>query len=446
MRIAIITTLMLTATAAAAEPAYKAGVATAVITPKEYIWMAGYGARTKPAEGKQHDLYAKAVALEDTAGTKLVIVGTDLVGLPRAVTAPVAAAVAKSAGLSRERLMFTSSHTHCGPVVRDNLMDMYDMTPEMRQKVTAYGETLKEKLTQVIGDALADLKPARLRFGQGTAKFAVNRREPTATGIINGKNPAGPVDHDVPVLEVTAPDGRLRAVLFGYACHNTTLSFYEWCGDYAGFAQLDLQANHPGAVALFWMGCGADANPLPRGKVTLCKQYGRELAAAVDDVLKSKKLTPINGSFTARYAEIALPFDSIPSKSTWEADRESKTFAVRTRAARMLEVLATAGKIDDHYRHYPVQVWKLGDRLLWVALGGEAVVDYSKRLKRTLGADRPVWVTAYANDVMAYIPSLRVLREGGYEADSSMVYYGMPTKWGAAIEELIVDKVKELAK
>jgi hypothetical protein len=446
MRIAIIPILIFSTAVTAAEPAYKAGVATTVITPKEYIWMAGYGARSKPAEGKQHDLYAKAVALEDAAGTKLVIVGTDLVGLPRSMTAPVAAAVTRKTGLPREGLMFTSSHTHCGPVVRDNLMDMYDMSPEMRQKVMAYGETLKEKLTQVAVDALADLKPAYLRFGQGTAKFAVNRREPTPTGIINGKNPAGPVDHDVPVLEVTAPDGTLRAVLFGYACHNTTLSFYEWCGDYTGFAQIELQTSHPGAVALFWMGCGADANPLPRGTVALCKHYGRELAAAVDDVLKGKQLTRVSGSFTARYAEVALPFDAIPSKSQWEADRESKTFAVRTRAARMLETIATAGKIDDHYRHYPVQVWKLGDRLLWIALGGEVVVDYSKRLKRTLGKDRPLWVTAYANDVMAYIPSLRVLREGGYEADSSMIYYGQPAKWGTAIEEMIVAKVKELAK
>ena len=96
-------------------------------------------------------------------------------------------------------------------MVQNNLMDMYDLTPEMRKNVAAYGEHLKDQLTQVILDALADLKPASLRFGQNTAKFAVNRREPTNAGIINGKNPAGPVDHDVPVLEVTAADGSLRA-------------------------------------------------------------------------------------------------------------------------------------------------------------------------------------------------------------------------------------------
>ena len=86
------------------------------------------------------------------------------------------------------------------------------------------------------------------------------------------------------------------------------------------------------------------------------------------------------------------------------------------------------------------------DELVWVALGGEVVVDYDLRLKKEVGGSRPLWITGYANDVMAYIPSARVLQEGGYEADSSMIYYGMPTKWAPAIEEKIVGKVHELVK
>src|SRR2546423_13715524 len=114
----------------AAEPAFNAGVASVVITPAENIWMAGYASRNKPAEGKEHDLHAKALALEDANGVVLVLVTTDLVGLPRAVSEPVAREVAKRAGIARERLMLTSSHTHCGPVVRDNLMVMCDFTQE----------------------------------------------------------------------------------------------------------------------------------------------------------------------------------------------------------------------------------------------------------------------------------------------------------------------------
>jgi hypothetical protein len=234
-------------------------------------------------------------------------------------------------------------------------------------------------------------------------------------------------------------------VVFGYACHNTTMQFYKWCGDYAGFAQQYLGRKHPGALALFWIGCGADANPLPRSKLELCEKYGRQLADAVEGVLGGR-MAPVRGRFTARYGLVSLPFDKLPTRDQLAADLLSKQHAVRKRAARLLKVLDGGGTIDDHYPYYPVQVWRLGDGPLWVALGGEVVVDYNIRLRKELGGGRPLWITAYANDVMAYIPSARVLKEGGYEADSSMVYYGKPAKWAPAIEERIIGKVHELAK
>jgi hypothetical protein len=435
-------------TAHAAEPdrsIFKAGVASKVITPTEPMWMAGYANRTKPAEGKVHDLFVKALALEDTAGGRLVLLTSDLVGLPRDLTEAVAREVRRKTGLSRDRLMLTVSHTHCGPVISGSLIDMYDMPAEYANKIPAYTAKLRGRMVETVLAALKDLKPARLAFGQGTTGFAVNRRQPTAKGVINGTNPRGPVDHAVPVLRVETPAGKLRAVVFGYACHNTTLQFYKWCGDYAGYAQADLEKKHPGALALFWIGCGGDANPLPRSKVELCEKYGRMLARAVEKVLAGN-LTPVKGRFRTRYSVVALPFGKLPTREKLAAEALSRNVALKKRAARLTKILDAGGKIDDRYRYYPVQVWRLGDDLLWVALGGEVVVDYALRLKKELGGKRPLWVTAYANDVMAYIPSERVLKEGGYEGDTSMVPYGMPAKWAPGIEGKIVGKVHELAK
>jgi hypothetical protein len=444
--LSLLTALLAAAPAAGADPAaWKAGVAVQVITPAEPMWMAGYGSRTRPAEGKLTDLYVKALALEDPAGGRFVLLTSDLVGIPRSLSQEVAAGVRKRTGLPRERLMLTVSHTHCGPVLQGSLTDMYDMPAAEAKKIGPYTDRLRDWMIDTVVRALDDLRPARLAYGQGRARFAVNRRKPTPAGFVNDANPDGPVDHDVPVLRVLTPEGKLRAVGFGYACHNTTLQFFQWCGDYAGFAQAHLEERHPGAVALFWMGCGGDANPLPRSKVELCQKYGRELAGAVEDVLGGT-MTPVAGTGRARYAEVALPFEEVPSREKLAADRASKTFAVRRRAERLSAVLAEGGKIDDHYRHYPVQVWKLGDGPTWVALGGEVVVDYVLRLKRELAGQGPVWVTAYANDVMAYIGSARVIKEGGYEGDTSMIYYGMPSKWAPAVEDLIVGKVHELVR
>ncbi|HJU11467.1 MAG TPA: neutral/alkaline non-lysosomal ceramidase N-terminal domain-containing protein [Candidatus Binataceae bacterium] len=432
-------------TAAEPKPAeWKAGVAVQIITPEQPMWMAGYGNRNKPAEGKLTDLYVKVLALEDPHGGRLVLLTSDLVGIPRSLSEPVAEEVRKRTGLPRERLMLTVSHTHCGPVLRDSLHTMYDMSPDEATKIGPYTDKLKNWMIDTIIRALDDLKPARLSYGKGTARFAVNRRKPTDKGFINAANPEGPVDHAVPVLRVAAPDGRLRAVVFGYACHNTTLQFYQWCGDYAGFAQKYIEDKHPGATAMFWMGCGADANPLPRSTVELCKKYGRELADAVEDSLTGK-LNPITGDSAAKYTTIALPFDKLPSRAQWESERRSREHSVRNRAEHYLKLLDRGEKIDDQYRYYPVQAWRLGG-LTWIALGGEVVVDYSLRLQRELGRDHPLWIAGYANDVMAYIPSLRVLKEGGYEGDTSMIPYGMPSKWGPEIEEKIVARVRELVK
>ncbi len=428
---------------ATADAGYLAGTASRIITPKEPQWLSGYAGRNKPAEGKQHDLFIKALALQDDAGSKFVLVTSDLISMPRSLTEPVAQAIGQKFGIPRENLCFSASHTHCGPVIQDGLINMYDMPDAMRAKVAPYTDFLKRELLDLIADALKDLKPAQLSHGKGIARFAINRRELAKNkSIILGRNPLGPVNHDVPVLKVES-EGQLRAIVFGYACHNTTLSFYEWCGDYAGFAQAEIEKKHPKALAMFWTGCGGDANPNPRGTVELAKQHGQELAEAVLAVLQ-QKMQPIEGKLRATYTTIALPLAPLPTVEQWRADTLSKTYAARKRAERYLAMIEKNEPLPKDYPHYPVQVWKLGDSVTWLMLGGEVVIDYDIRLRKSLPEIKHLWIMAYANDCPAYIPSVRVLQEGGYEANFSMIYYGMPSTWAPAIEDLIVNKLVQL--
>jgi len=423
---------------------FKAGLARAIITPEPGLWLAGYAGRNKPAEGKANDLYAKALALQDRGGTRLVLVTLDVIGLPRDLSEEMYQDIRQKTGLPREAVVFACSHTHCSPVIYGNLMDMYPLTPDQPEKLKKYHEFLRTTVVRLVSDAVTDLRPAQLFYGEGTARFAINRRQPKDKSVVIGQNPQGPVDHSVPVLAVRDPQGQIRAIVFGYACHNTTLSFYQYCGDYAGFAQEYVEEKFPGAVALFWTGCGGDANPHPRGSLELAQKHGRELANAVADVLR-RELIPIRGPFRAAYSTISLPLDKLPTKEQLQAQTLDKNHAVRQRAQRLLKQLETTGKLDDHYPYYPVQVWRLGDDIRWIMLGGEVLVDYALRFKKDFGEKR-TWVMGYANDVMAYIPSVRVLKEGGYEADSSMIYYGLPTKWSPLIEELIVREVQALMK
>ena len=414
---------------------WQAGFAKVMITPERPMWLSGYGGRTKSAEGKVHELYARAAALRGPSGKTAVFVSTDLIGVPVKMARLLTEFVEKQYGLSRADLMLTCSHTHCGPALDHKLSYMLAMNDEDWQQVREYQKQLNDKLMQAIDRALNDLQPARLSTGIGRCGFAANRRSPRGLG---------PYDHDVPILRVTTPDGsRLRGVIFGYACHNTTLSFYQWCGDYAGFAALDLEDRHPESVALFFTGCGADQNPLPRRHVRLAIKYGRLLSVAVEQVLSSE-MEPVQGQLKTAFKHIDLAFHSLPTQAELKDQRKNGNRYVQARASLLLKQLEDQGELAKTYS-FPVQVWELGNNVTWVALGGEVVVDYSIRLKNELGRGR-TWVTGYANDVMGYIPSERVLEEGGYEGESSMIYYQLPSKWKAGLEQQIVNTVKALSQ
>jgi neutral ceramidase len=426
---------------------WKAGAASAVITPDDSLWMAGYGGRTAPAEGKETDLFAKALLLEDASGKRGLVLTLDLVGIDRDFAARVAEALAERHQLPREALAICTSHTHSGPVVARNLgpLHFYSLDAEQQAKIDAYAETLLGKILTLADEAHASLAPARLQWGSGKCTFAVNRREnkePTVPEKRLAGLLAGPSDHDVPVLSVRDSEGALRAVLFGYACHATVLSGQTWNGDYPGYAQMELEKRFPGAVALFWAGCGGDQNPVPRRELSIAAEYGADLAARVADVLRAH-MPELAPGLELAYREVEAPLDALPTPEQLRENVASTNRFEVARAKFLLRKIEEKGGLQGAYP-YPIGLWTLGGTVDFIHLGGEVVVDYALRLKRERrGA--ATWVAGYANDVMAYIPSRRVLEEGGYEGGGSNVYYGLPALWHESIEEVIVEAVHALA-
>ena len=427
---------------------WKAGHGRVIITPKKNVWLSGYGSRNRPAEATLHDLWAKALVIEAPGGQRAALITLDLIGIDRDTSQSICHKLEKRFGLERHEIAITTSHTHTSPVVGGNLEAMYLETVDDEQwkLIRQYTAALEDLVVSVVGDAIARLAPSKLSWANGSSTIGVNRRnnvEKNVPELRKAGKLVGPVDYDVPVLAVRGGNGTLRAVVFGYACHATVLSFYKYSGDYPGFAQLHFERRHPDVTALFWAGCGGDINPLPRREVALADDYGRRLASSVDDVLAGL-MHPVNGRLRTLYEEIALPLAELPSRVELEERVKSENRYQRGLARLLLRKLDD-GTLGPTYPYYPVQVWHLGNDLRFVLLGGEVVVDYSLRLKRELGRNK-TWVAGYANDVMAYIPSVRVLREGGYEGNSSMIYYGLPSKWAEPVEELIIDAVHRLAK
>jgi len=352
--------------------------------------------------------------------------------------------------LKRDQIVLNCSHTHCGPVVGRNLLSMYPLDRTDCQRIDEYTAWLREQIVQVMGDAIEKLAPATLAWGEGRADFAVNRRNNKHADVPRLRASGqlcGPVDHSVPVLRVTDQQYSIRAIVFGYACHPTKLTdFFRWCGDYAGFAQLHVEEAHPGAVAMFWQGCCGDQTPWPRGgsDVQATEAVGRELADAVETVLAGPLFT-IEGRLATRYREVELRLGELPPRSELKSLAKGRNRLRARHAGQILETLDAGKTPVESYPGYPVQVWRFGSELLFITLGGEVVVDYAVRLKRKFGVER-TWVAGYSNDVMAYIPSRRVLAEGGYEGRTSMVCYDLPTVWAPEIEETIVKEVHALAR
>ena len=421
------------------------GVSAIDITPDEPIRLTGYGNRSAPTSDIRQRLSAKALAFGGARSRPSVLITSDLIGVPRHVSDELARRL-EPAGIRREQLAVTATHTHTGPMLAGTLPFIFGtpIPPEHQAASDRYTKQLVDKLDKVAREALANRRPAQVSFSQGRAGFAMNRRvlkdgKWTAFGI----TPGGAVDHDLPILAVRELDGRLRALLANYACHATTLegrdNFVH--GDWPGAAQALIEARHPGAVAMIAIGTGADSNPNPRGGgLPDVERHAREVADEVDRLL-SAPARRVTAAPAGRFRVIDLPFSTIPGQQEWE-QRAVKTDAVGLHARAMAARLARGERIPVS-TPYPVQVWTFADDLAMVFLAGEVVADYGLRLKRELDPSR-LWVNAYTNDVAFYVASRRMIPEGGYEVDRSMVYYGQPAPFAPETEDTIITAVLAL--
>lgn len=390
-----------------------------------------------------HPIWLKALALRDESGATSVLVTADLVGLSDKMIARIAGAAKEKHGLPRERLILNTSHNHSCPVTEDVLWLYYEFTPEEAAAKDRYTEQVYRAYEAVIADAIADLAPAELSYELGLAGVAVNRRR--SRGPESRALP-GPVDQDVPVLAVRS-GGRLRGIVFGYSCHTTALGGLSLNGDYAGFAQVGLEQSNPGAVALFVQNCGGDANPLPRirGKdaeaVSLAERYGLILAEAVNQVLAGSMVS-LSGPLGVAMGEATLdlepglPLAELKERVPNLSGRHRREFELFIRQHETAG--GPPGSLD-----YPVHVWRFGAGLTFIALTGETVVDYSLKFKEAYGWNT-TWVSGYNNDLLCYVPSLRVLREGGYEGTLGMWEYGHRAPFTETVEERITGLVDRL--
>ena len=431
---------------AAKDKEIQVGVAEVDITPDYPIRLSGYGSRRTESDGIIQRIWAKALAIGSDAEGPVVLVTVENCGLPDALTEEVSERIKVKTGIPRADFVTCFTHTHSAPCLTDAAPFLFssDIPPAQQETIDRYTEELKDWMEAVALEALANREPAHLTWHIGELGFAKNRR-----------TDGGPVDHSLPCMQITAADGTLRAVWASYACHCTTLAGTDnhICGDWAGYAQDAIQDALPGVTALITIGCGADANPesrmmpMPDGQVEVfntrlayAKAHGAALSDEVQRLLK-QEAKPLTQVPTGAFERVNLPFDTLPTREAWEA-RVAEGGSIGYHAQKHLERLQNGLPVQSELS-YPIQAWRFGDELAIVFLASEVVVDYSIRLKRELDATR-LWVGAYSNAFPCYIPSERVLAEGGYEGGGAMLYFGPPTPFAPGVEQRVIDTVHRL--
>jgi putative membrane-bound dehydrogenase-like protein len=313
-----------------------------------------------------------------------------------------------------------------------------------------YTRGVSKLVADSIRQAIARARPGKLKLGRSEAHFAANRRVlRDGKCVAMGPFAEGKTDPTVMILAAYDEQDHLLGLLFNYACHATTLpgSHNRVGGDWPGLAAAALEETLTGCVAVPLIGCGADTNPEPRGEKQMAVAHGQAMTRAVMEGLQ-KELRPVSdGAFSSIYGLVGLPFQR-PTPVELTARLLSSNPFIKQNAQDMLAILEHKDRIPETYPA-PVQVMRFGDDLMMVFLGGEVVGDYVFRLRQELreqiASDR-LWVTAYANDVFGYLASERMIKEGGYEYDYSMVFYNQPGPWASGTEEAVIGRVHDLVE
>jgi hypothetical protein len=405
----------------------RVGIATADITPKEPVGLAGFGFRKHPSEGIGKPLTASCVVFDNTV-TRVAFVAFDLCYIGKTQLDDLRAA-AQKAKIPPQHLMVNFSHTHSGPNVT---------TPAN----AAYAERFKSLTDPMFATAVADLQPALLDYTVGSSLLAVSRRrfDEKRHVVDMMPDPHKPIDPDVPILRVTSAEGKVRAVLFGYACHPSTLHDYRISPDYVGYARDWIAAVYPGCVPIFFQGCGGDM------KARFVDSAGK--FDFPENLLSPDAFTAELGHELGRavVAALSVPPEPVPADrpkvppETFNAPPGApKTPAAAYKAPpEALKALSEAlrthvqlGGIVEEYnapdkkqpekitRHKLCGVWRVGDVYI-VGAQCEIGSQIGLRMKREMAKGR-VWTCGYTHHGIGYFLDAASYAEGGYEIDCSDV-------------------------
>ncbi|MEM7445176.1 MAG: neutral/alkaline non-lysosomal ceramidase N-terminal domain-containing protein [Pseudomonadota bacterium] len=410
----------------------KAGVAVVDVTPDSGLLMAGFAARTKPAECAHDRLTVRALAINDTA-----LVVADVIGFHHEMSARIR----DRCPFAAQNVMICATHTHGGPV---------SMAGRLHAAADpGYLTRLENSCVLAIEKALADQAPSTLTYAEGTdPDVARNRRHAD-----------GPIDRALPVLRVHGQDGTLRAILVNYACHPVVLGAHnrQWTGDYPHYVRANLEQTHPGATAIFLTGCIGDLNTghSAEASITLDVPSERtfEAAETIGEKIATAALDGVEQTLGASTAQAETSVD-LTFERRETAPLETLRHDWLEEAARSSEARATLLRIwadwaRDIAPRTPTPQSERVALLNWgglqiIGMPGEIFASIALDLRAAL-AGKPVMLAGFCEDNPGYIPPKQEYQYGGYEVEEAHRFYGQSATVAPGCAEAIRDAAFRLA-
>lgn len=433
----------------------KAGFFESDVTPPIGSYLAGYPSRTEGSQGVDDPLLLRIIALEDDAGTRLVLLTADLLKWPRDLSWRTKLWAEQELGLPSPALILNLSHTHSAPALF--LQRCYPHWPVDREYLCSLEQTIREG----IAAALEDLQPTRIEHGLGEAHFGINRRSRNPeTGIMGlGPNENGYYDPELPVFAFYRGSD-LAALLYSYACHSTSKSKLLISADWPGQVAQGLKAEL-GEHVMTAFAQGAAGSIMTRiserGDEEAYRAYWREVAGDIADFLRSDVMRPIELSLSASEREFEIPYDMtrLPTRaellnmsSPYDTEipdgyRPANRSIMRLWASDLLEQMRT-GTIPEAFRMHLTH-WRLNEALQVIAMSGEVTAEVGRAVK-SLFPERETLFLGYCTYTDAYIPTAAMLPEGGHEALGSICFHERPAPFVPEIDEIIAREVRALVE
>jgi hypothetical protein len=424
------------------------GVATRDITPPIGIYARTWGAATHDAAAGVHRPFAATAAVFAPIagdGPTLAVVAVDIGWFQYGRDErELRGAIMRRTGLAEVALLINMSHTHSGANVNSELVDKPGS-----ELIQPYLDHLTEQIGDAIVEANAALQPSWVTYGSGRCGMATNRDlwDPAAERFACGYNPDTPADDTLLVARVTGDAGELRATLFNYACHPTTLAWQNQLlsPDYIGAAREVLERTY-GVPALFLQGASGDLAPRDDyvGDTAVADRNGRQLGYATAAAIESLPppgtrfvYTGIVGSganlgtweykpcdtaqlpdserLTARMIHVELRRKDVPAVVESLSSANPDAIQEKEKALRRHFLALELG--DSPVHEMPMWLWRLGDAVL-VAVPNECYSVFQVELRRRF-AGTPVLVLNMTNGTLGYLSPRENYGSGRYQEQQS---------------------------